>query len=180
MRSVQLMRSTTVSEPLYSMTVPLKVISLLNMATTKFPFSRELEWPSDNAGTTHRQMLTTHLTANPKHHKCETFNPRMFGKKERLWECLLDAIFIIRDCVGNGSEAASLLFCTVIVQGRYVETLVVLNCSYLELDCVTPLNSWYYNANRGAPPPVNTNNHINMQIACGNTWMDSHSWQSPI
>lgn len=50
MRSVQLMRSTFVSEPLYSMTVPLKVISLLNMATTKFPFRRELDWLSDNAG----------------------------------------------------------------------------------------------------------------------------------
>lgn len=50
MRSVQFMRSTFVSEPLYSMTVPLKVISLLNMATTKFPFRRELDWLSDNAG----------------------------------------------------------------------------------------------------------------------------------
>lgn len=50
MRSVQLMRSTLVSEPLYSMTVPLKVISLLNMATTKFPFSKKLDWLSDNAG----------------------------------------------------------------------------------------------------------------------------------
>lgn len=49
MRSVQLMRSTLVSEPLYSMMVPLKLISLLNMATTKLPLRTELDWLSDNA-----------------------------------------------------------------------------------------------------------------------------------
>lgn len=62
MRSVQLMRSTLVSEPLYSMTIPLKVISLLNMATTKFPLRRELDWLSDNAGIRNRQIGTTNKT----------------------------------------------------------------------------------------------------------------------
>lgn len=55
MRSVQLMRSTSVPEPLYSMMVPLKLISFLNMATTKFPLMTKLDWLSDNAAVGHRE-----------------------------------------------------------------------------------------------------------------------------
>lgn len=50
MRSVQLMRSSVVLEPLYSICVPFKEISLLNMDTTKFPFSRKFDWLSERAG----------------------------------------------------------------------------------------------------------------------------------
>ena len=46
------------------MTVPLKVISLLNMATTKFPLSRELDWPSDKAEVKNREARATHFTTN--------------------------------------------------------------------------------------------------------------------
>lgn len=61
MRSVQLMRSTLVSEPLYSMVVPLKLISLLNMATTKFPLRMELERLSDNAAVGRREKSSSLL-----------------------------------------------------------------------------------------------------------------------
>lgn len=83
MRSVQLMRSTLVSEPLYSMTVPLKVISLLNMATTKFPFRRELDWLSDNAGIRNGQRRTTNLTTNRKQHR--TPNVKEFSASEGMF-----------------------------------------------------------------------------------------------
>lgn len=92
MRSVQLMRSTLVSEPLYSMVVPLKLISLLNMATTKFPLRRELDWLSDSAAAT---RTNRHQEEGPALAQEKEGTPAL--QAPRSWECLQDPASIICD-----------------------------------------------------------------------------------
>lgn len=93
MRSVQLIRSTLVSEPLYSMMVPLKLISLLNMATTKFPFRRELDWLSESAAARNKQ--TAHQQDGQNTEEKNLW--RWALQALRSWECLQDAPSIICD-----------------------------------------------------------------------------------
>lgn len=134
MRSVQLMRSTLVSEPLYSMTVPLKLISLLNMATTKFPFRRELDWLSDNAGIRNGRMRTANQTTSHKQHRTQQMwrssalgegrnvrflkwvwllKNRGLGNVYEKWRPWSQTI-----CSVNSLWDANLLFCKAIVAGE--------------------------------------------------------------
>lgn len=138
------------------MTVPLKLISLLNMATTKFPFRRKLDWLSDNAEMTFEENDTFHH----KRQKKESFALAIWSLgNARDGICHFQPTFKVNSLADS---------CQPIVlpseEVPYVETAVTLNCIYVESDSGTVLGDWHWSGNKGSSLIANTHKYLNNHL----------------
>lgn len=138
------------------MTVPLKLISLLNMATTKFPFRRKLDWLSDNAEMTFEENDTFHH----KRQKKESFALAIWSLgNARDGICHFQPTFKVNSLADS---------CQPIVlpseEVPYVETAVTLNCIYVESDSGTLLGDWHWSGNKGSSLIAITHKYLNNHL----------------